>query len=238
MPIFPLGEAIGFPPVDLALREPNGLLAIGGDLAPERLLAAYRHGIFPWFNPDDPILWWSPDPRGVLFLDEFHMSRSLAKRLRQQRFRVTVDTDFSATMRACAAPRPYAHGTWITEAMIAAYSALHALGQAHSVECWNPQGQRVGGIYGVSLGRVFYGESMFSTETDASKVAIAHLVQLLRARGYVLMDCQMETEHLLSLGARSLRRFDFCQLLDRYTVLPPSQPWPVAGSRLTWGELS
>lgn len=238
MPIFPLGEAIGFPPVDLALREPNGLLAIGGDLSPERLLAAYRHGIFPWFNPDDPILWWAPDPRCVLFLDEFHISRSLAKRLRQSRFRVTVDTDFAATMRACAAPRPYAQGTWITEAMIAAYGRLHALGHAHSVECRDAQGQLVGGIYGVALGRVFYGESMFSTETDASKVAIAHLVRLLRARDYALMDCQMETEHLRSLGARSLRRFDFCQLLDRHTVLPPSQPWPAAGSLLTWGELS
>jgi leucyl/phenylalanyl-tRNA---protein transferase len=202
-----------FPPVTRALREPNGLLAAGADLAPERLLAAYRRGIFPWFNPGEPVLWWSPDPRMVLFPDDLKISRSLAKRLRRGDYEIRVDTCFTLVMRACAAPRPKQRGTWISPAMIAAYNHLHEAGIAHSVETWI-DGELVGGLYGLALGRAFFGESMFSRASDASKLAFAHLVRQPRRWDYGLIDCQMETAHLASLGAAPIARSEFIQRLD------------------------
>ncbi|TCJ16381.1 leucyl/phenylalanyl-tRNA--protein transferase [Parasulfuritortus cantonensis] len=210
-----LGLDDPFPDVRRALRDPNGLLAAGADLAPERLLSAYRHGIFPWYGPGEPILWWSPDPRMVLEPAAFKTSRSLAKRLRRPDYEVRVDSDFEAVMRACAAPRPGQRGTWIVEDMVRAYRDLHALGHAHSVETWL-DGELVGGLYGVAVGRMFYGESMFSRVSDASKIALAHLCRQLERWGFGLIDCQMETTHLASLGARPIARSEF---LDRLRVL-------------------
>ncbi len=203
-----------FPPTEAARREPNGLLAAGGDLSPGRLLEAYRQGIFPWFNPGEPILWWSPDPRMVLLPEEFRVSRSLKKRLRRVDYEVRVDTAFEEVMRACAAPRTRQRGTWITADMVAAYVRLHRLGYAHSVETWI-QGELAGGLYGVAIGRAFYGESMFARTSDASKVAMAHLVRQLRRWGFGLIDCQMATAHLASLGAREISRLEFRSRLDR-----------------------
>jgi leucyl/phenylalanyl-tRNA--protein transferase len=220
-----LPSATFFPPVETALRDPNGLLAMGGDLSVERLLDAYRHGIFPWFNPDEPILWWSPDPRMVLVPDEVHITRSLAKRIRNAGFEVRVDTAFADVMRACAAPREDAAGTWISSAMVAAYTRLHQAGYAHSVETWH-QGELVGGLYGVAVGRMFYGESMFSREPDASKVALVRLAQQLQEWGFGLIDCQMETAHLASLGARTMPRTAFTARLAELVNLPPHPgPW-------------
>ncbi|MFZ5485170.1 MAG: leucyl/phenylalanyl-tRNA--protein transferase [Pseudomonadota bacterium] len=210
-----LGPNDPFPDVVRALREPNGLLAAGADLTPGRLLEAYRHGIFPWFGPGEPILWWSPDPRMVLVPGEMKVSRSLAKRLRRGDYEIRVDTAFEAVMRACAEPRPGQRGTWIVPAMIRAYVELHALGHAHSVEAWR-DGALVGGLYGVALGRMFYGESMFSRASDASKAALAHLAAQLRRWQFGLIDCQMATDHLASLGARPVARLEF---LDRVTEL-------------------
>jgi leucyl/phenylalanyl-tRNA--protein transferase len=207
-----------FPRPELALVEPNGLLAAGADLAPERMLMAYRQGVFPWYGPDEPILWWSPDPRMVLFLDEFKLSHSLRKRLRRHDYDVRVDTAFESVMRACAEPRPGQHGSWIVEDMIQAYVRLHGLGYAHSVETWQ-QGELVGGLYGVAIGRIFYGESMFTRVTDASKIAFAHLVAQLRRWGFGLIDCQMETAHLASLGARPIRREEFMSRLEKLVNL-------------------
>jgi leucyl/phenylalanyl-tRNA--protein transferase len=207
-----LRGAAPFPPVERARDDLGGLLAAGGDLSPRRLLEAYSRGIFPWFSEDEPILWWCPDPRMVLYVDEFHVSRSLARRLRRNEYEVRVDTAFEAVMRACAEPRPGQDGTWIQPEMIDAYVRLHELGHAHSVESWR-DGELVGGLYGVWLGRVFFGESMFMRATDASKVALAHLVQQMRQRGALLIDCQMETEHLASLGARPVPRAQFVSLL-------------------------
>jgi leucyl/phenylalanyl-tRNA---protein transferase len=215
-----LDPAGGFPPVAKALRRPNGLLAAGGDLSPDRLLQAYRLGIFPWYAPGEPILWWSPDPRMVLFPGEFKVSRSLAKTLRNKPHEVRVDQDFRAVMEACAAPRPGQDGTWISPEMVEAYGRLHALGYAHSVETWI-DGRLAGGLYGVALGGVFYGESMFSRATDASKVALAHLVQRVAAAGFGLIDCQMHTSHLESLGAREIRRAEFCRLVAELSAQPP-----------------
>ncbi|HYN77206.1 MAG TPA: leucyl/phenylalanyl-tRNA--protein transferase [Lamprocystis sp. (in: g-proteobacteria)] len=208
------GDSGPFPDVRQALRHPNGLLAAGGDLSPQRLVRAYRHGIFPWFSDDDPILWWSPDPRTVLFPDRLRCSRSLRKRLRQRPFGVTLDRDFAAVIQACAAPRDGAHGTWILPEMVAAYSTLHRLGIAHSVEVWDA-GRLVGGLYGVACGQTFFGESMFSRVTDASKVALVHLCRELVDRGFRLIDCQMRTAHLSSLGAVELPRDQFVAWLDR-----------------------
>lgn len=208
-----------FPDLDKALREPNGLLAAGADLTPERLLAAYRRGIFPWFGPGEPILWWSPDPRMVLVPQAFKTSRSLAKRLRRLDYEVRVDTAFEAVMRACAEPRPGQGGTWIVEAMVRAYCRLHALGHAHSVETWLG-GELVGGLYGVALGRMFYGESMFSRASDASKVALAHLARQLARWDFGLIDCQMATAHLASLGARPIARGEFLARLEVLVNLP------------------
>ena len=214
-----------FPPVETALREPNGLLAMGGDLSPERLLDAYRHGIFPWFNPGEPILWWSPDPRMVLVPGEIRVSRSLAKRIRNAGFEVRLDTAFIDVMRACAEPREGAGGTWISPAMIAAYTRLHQAGYAHSVETWH-DGRLVGGLYGVSIGRMFYGESMFSREPDASKVALVRLTRQLQQWEFGLIDCQMETAHLASLGARTMPRATFTVRLAELVNLPHLPgPW-------------
>lgn len=208
-----------FPPLDSALREPNGLLAAGGDLSPQRLIEAYSHGIFPWFNPGEPILWWSPDPRMVLFPGELKVSRSLRKTLKKRDYEVRVDTAFRQVMKACAAPRDGHGGTWITPAMIDAYTELHRQGLAHSVETWM-EGKLVGGLYGISLGRMFYGESMFSLATDASKIAFVHLVRQLERLGFGMIDCQMKTAHLASLGAREIPRAEFSQRLANLVTLP------------------
>ena len=205
----------GFPPVDSALREPNGLLAAGGELSTARLLDAYRRGIYPWYSEGQPALWWSPDPRMVLFVDEFRPSRSLRRRVARREFDVRVDTAFAAIIDACArAPRKGQDGTWITADMIRAYVRMHELGYAHSVEAWR-NGELVGGLYGLALGDVFFGESMFAHVTDASKVCLATLVGLLREQGMALIDCQQETEHLASLGARPIARKEFVRLLSR-----------------------
>jgi leucyl/phenylalanyl-tRNA--protein transferase len=204
-----------FPPVEDALTEPDGLLCAGGDLSPARLLAAYRRGIFPWYSEGQPILWWSPDPRLVLFPDELKISRSLAKTLRNRGFRVSFDRCFAAVAAHCAASGDRAaEGTWISPAMHAAYVELHRLGYAHSVEVWDAE-RLVGGLYGLKLGRVFFGESMFSTERDASKVALCHLVQALRTHEVGLIDCQVPTAHLVSLGARLMPRAAFVAHLQR-----------------------
>lgn len=198
-----------FPPTCEALEEPNGLLAVGGDLAPERLLDAYRRGIFPWYEEPQPVLWWTPDPRAVLFPDELHISRSLRKTLRSNRFRLAVDRRFVEVMHGCATLRGDGLGTWIDQAMIRAYSTLHELGRAHSIEVLDESGSLVGGLYGVALGRVFFGESMFSRRSDASKVALVALVSILRRGQFHMIDCQVENDHLNSLGARAIGRLDF-----------------------------
>lgn len=217
-------EDLTFPALNRAMREPNGLLAAGGDLSTERLIAAYRHGCFPWYEQGQPILWWSPDPRMVLPPDELKVSRSLRKVMRQGRFGVTLDTAFAAVVKACAAPRAYAQGTWITPAIEAAYVALHERGIAHSVEAWQ-DGELVGGLYGIAMGRLFFGESMFSRATDASKVAFATLVEYLKSTGFVLIDCQMHTQHLESLGAREISREQFAHYLERYLDEPHTAEW-------------
>ncbi len=208
-----------FPSVALAQTEPNGLLAVGGDLHPERLINAYAHGIFPWFNPGDPILWWSPDPRTLLLPETLRISRSLRKTLRRRRLGVTMDRDFEAVIRACSQTRSDGAGTWLVPEMIAAYGALHRHGLAHSVEVW-ADGELVGGLYGVGLGRVFYGESMFSRVSDASKVALVHLCQQLRAWGFAVIDCQVISEHLLRMGAQQVPRQTFTALLERWCPVP------------------
>lgn len=220
-----LQSATFFPPVETALRDPNGLLAMGGDLSVERLLDAYRHGIFPWFNPGEPILWWSPDPRMVLVPGEVRVTRSLAKRIRNSGFEVRLDTAFVEVMRACAEPREDAGGTWISPAMVAAYTRLFEAGYAHSVETWH-DGQLVGGLYGVAIGRMFYGESMFSRAPDASKVALVWLARQLQRWEFGLIDCQMETAHLASLGAKTLPRAAFTAQLAELVNLPHRPgPW-------------
>jgi leucyl/phenylalanyl-tRNA--protein transferase len=214
-----------FPPVDRAMREPNGLLAAGGDLSPRRLLEAYVNGIFPWFGDDDPLLWWSPDPRMVLFLDELHVSRSLRRVMRAGRFDVRFDTAFRQVMLACGAPRADQDGTWITAEMVRAYTRLAELGYAHSIETWAGD-ELVGGLYGVAIGRMFYGESMFTRRSDASKVAFAAMVRQLSRWGFRLVDCQMPTGHLASLGAREIPRAEFLrhvQALVREPAIPA--PW-------------
>jgi leucyl/phenylalanyl-tRNA--protein transferase len=213
----PNDRSYAFPPVEFALREPDGLLAVGGDLAPERILNAYRHGIFPWFSPGQPILWWSPDPRAVLFPEKLKVSRSLRKTIDRNTYRVTFDTAFARVIRACAeTPRRGQAGTWISDEMQQAYIRLHEMGYAHSAESWLGD-ELVGGLYGMRLGRIFFGESMFSHRTDASKVPFVQLVRKLQHEGVVLIDCQVTTEHLLSLGAEEIPRKRFIELLDRYT---------------------
>jgi leucyl/phenylalanyl-tRNA--protein transferase len=210
-----------FPPLERALDEPSGLLAAGGDLSPARLLAAYRRGIFPWYSPGQPVLWWSPDPRAVLFPSEFHLTRSLAKTLRNRGFETAIDRDFPAVIAACAAPRAQSVGTWITEEMKAAYVELHRAGFAHSFETYCG-GALVGGLYGVRLGGVFFGESMFSRERDASKTALAHLVELCLGEGIALIDCQLPSRHLQSLGSRQIPRAHFQALLREHVSLDPA----------------
>jgi leucyl/phenylalanyl-tRNA---protein transferase len=210
-----------FPPLRSALREPNGLLAAGGDLSPRRLLEGYRLGIFPWFSEGDPILWWSPDPRMVLFPAELKISRSLGKTLRNRRHEIRFDSDFAEVIANCAAPRKGEPGTWIGEEMTAAYRELHRLGYAHSVETWI-DGALAGGLYGVALGRVFFGESMFSRARDASKIALAALVAHLRSEGFGVIDCQMHTRHLETLGAREIPRSRFSRLLEELVHYPSS----------------
>ena len=205
-----------FPPVEQALEEPDGLLAAGGDLSPERLLAAYHRGIFPWYSRGQPILWWSPDPRAVLIPTELKVSRSLAKTVRNGGFDVRFDTAFADVMKSCGDRKLRPEGTWISREMRAAYERLHELGHAHSVEAWK-EGQLVGGLYGVALGRVFYGESMFSRERDASKVALKHLCDRLVEHRFAVIDCQMATAHLQSLGAKLIPRSEFTQLVGRHS---------------------
>ena len=217
-------DELSFPPLETAMREPNGLLAAGGDLLPERLLAAYRHGCFPWYQEGQPLLWWSPDPRTVLYPEELHVSRSLAKKLRQGVFDVTFDRAFRDVIEGCAAPRDYADGTWITTPMQNAYIKLHQIGVAHSVEVWQ-DGQLVGGLYGLAMGRLFFGESMFSRTTDASKVGFVTLVERLRDWDFKLIDCQMPTQHLASFGARTIPRRIFAEALAKYLDEPGPARW-------------
>lgn len=220
-----------FPDPALALREPDGLLAVGGDLSPARLLHAYRHGIFPWYDAELPILWWSPDPRAVFWPDRLHVSRSLRRRLNRGGFEIRFDTAFDRVLQECAAPRPGQAGTWINADMQAAYGWLHRLGHAHSAEMWQA-GKLVGGIYGVAIGRVFFGESMFSGVTDASKIALASLARCLHAWGYALIDCQVHSEHLASLGSERIPRPQFLKLLAKYCGEPVSpEAWRTAARR-------
>jgi leucyl/phenylalanyl-tRNA---protein transferase len=216
-----LEKGAPFPPLRSALKEPNGLLAAGGELSPDRLLAGYRQGIFPWFSEGDPILWWSPDPRMVLFPSELKVSRSFGKTLRNLRYEVRFDSAFGRVVDGCAAPRRGEPGTWIGEGMIEAYLELHRLGYAHSVETWIG-GELAGGLYGVALGRVFFGESMFSRARDASKIALAALVAHLRSAEFGLIDCQMHTRHLETLGAREIPRARFSRLLEELIHYPRS----------------
>ena len=210
-----------FPPVSKALKSPNGLLCAGGDLSPERIVDAYSHGIFPWFSDGDPILWWSPDPRMVLFPDELKVSRSLKKAVARETYETRYDTAFRDVMEACAEPRAGQGGTWILPEMVDAYTRLHERGFAHSVESWH-EGELVGGLYGVALGQVFFGESMFTRAPDASKVALVKLVELLKARDFRAIDCQQATRHLASLGAREIPRKAFAQLVRESIQYPPS----------------
>lgn len=202
------------PPSTVALTQPNGLLAVGGALTIDWLLHAYRRGIFPWFSPGQPVLWWSPNPRAVLRPAEFRRSRSLAKSIRNRGYETRIDTDFAAVIDACAAPRRHDPGTWIVPEIRAAYLQLHQRGLAHSIETWRGD-ELVGGLYGVAMGRVFFGESMFSRATDASKVALSRLVDECLARGVELIDCQMATSHLQSLGSQSIPRAEFEGALER-----------------------
>ena len=227
-----------FPPTQAALESPNGLLAAGGELSPIWLVAAYRQGIFPWFSDGDPILWWSPDPRMILLPEQFKQRRSLTKRLRHGGFQVTLDQHFEQVIQACAAPRGDEAGTWITDEMRDAYSLLHTLGIAHSIEV-HQHGHLVGGLYGIAMGPLFFGESMFSRTPDASKVALAHLARAMRENGGKLIDCQMHTPHLASLGAITVAREAFINYLENWlpdkaftftsspvkTPTVPASPW-------------
>ena len=213
-----LDDDYAFPSAELA--EPDGLLAIGGDLSPLRLLMAYANGIFPWYNEGEPILWWSPNPRLMIRPGEMKVSKSLRHTLRSGKFEVRIDTDFRSVMQHCAAtPREGQNGTWITNDILEAYCKLHELGVAHSFETWQ-DGELVGGLYGVALGKAFYGESMFHTVSDASKVAFWHLHQFLQAHGFKIIDCQQETPHLKSLGAYAIPRHDFLKELEELIAEP------------------
>ena len=236
MPVFELSDRIAFPPVHLA--GPEGLLAVGGDLSTKRLLRAYREGIFPWFSDDDPILWWSPDPRLVLFPDEFKVSKSLNKVLRKGGFKVTTDRAFDRVIDACARlQQPGQAGTWIGNDMIRAYNRLHDLGYAHSVETWH-DGELSGGLYGVSLGNCFFGESMFTLVDNASKIALYTLVSDFKCLAHGLIDCQVKTTHLISLGAREIHRKEFMDLLDRAMKAKTRKgKWTIqANGRINKGE--
>jgi len=211
MPVFSLDQSLAFPPPQLA--RDDGLLAVGGDLTPERLLLAYRLGIFPWYGPGEPILWWAPDPRLVLFPAELKISRRLARTIRQNRFRIEFDRDFGQVIHQCGETRRHSGGTWLDQPLIEAFLHLHQLGYAHSIECYLDN-RLVGGLYGLALDRIFFGESMFSLVRDSSKVALAALVATLKSRDFALIDCQVRTEHLLRLGAREISGDQFFQLLQ------------------------
>jgi leucyl/phenylalanyl-tRNA--protein transferase len=230
-----LGNADNFPPPELALREPNGLLCAGGDLTPQRIVRAYVNGIFPWYSPGEPVLWWSPDPRMVLFPAEFRIAHSLRKTLRKGRYQVCLDTCFKEVIESCAqTSRPRQAGTWITPEIQAAYLRLHRLGYAHSVETWI-DGKLAGGLYGIAIGKMFYGESMFTRVSDASKIAVAHLARFLGEQGFGMIDCQMNTSHLASLGAREIPREDFIRGLQHLTAVPPlCGRWPADAAARGW----
>jgi leucyl/phenylalanyl-tRNA--protein transferase len=222
-------NTLSFPPPNTALTDPNGLLAAGGDLSVERLLLAYRQGIFPWYEEDQPILWWSPSPRAVLFPEDFKLSKSLKKTLRRGTFTVSCDTAFDQVIQHCAdTPRHDQNGTWINDDMIDAYDQLHKLGHAHSIETWQDN-QLVGGLYGIAIGRVFFGESMFSLKTDASKVAFVHLTAQLKEWQFPMIDCQVSNPHLISLGAKEISRNDFEKHLkenvDQQTAIDWRKDW-------------
>ena len=213
MPVFTLSKRLSFPPPHLAIKE--GLLAVGGDLSVDRLLLAYRSGIFPWYAKGEPILWWSPDPRLVLYPDELNVSRSLRKVIKRKLFHITFDQNFDAVISGCAeAKRSYGDGTWITDEMKSAYIDLHKAGYAHSVEAWQ-DGRLVGGLYGVAIGRVFFGESMFSRVSNASKVAFVTFVENLRRLKFILIDCQVRTDHLMRFGAREIPRKVFLEQVEK-----------------------
>jgi leucyl/phenylalanyl-tRNA--protein transferase len=221
MPVYQLVDDLIFPPPDHA--ESGGILAVGGDLSPRRILLAYSMGIFPWYSNGEPILWWSPDPRCILKLSEFQINRSLAKELRRRRFHITFDQAFPDVIRACAETPRKESGTWLTQDMLKAYNLLHTLGYGHSVEAWY-EGCLVGGLYGVGLGGCFFGESMFHRMSNASKVAFATLVQRLNLLGYSLIDCQQPSQHVLSLGAKEIPRADFLRLLEQAGIHPSTLP--------------
>jgi len=213
MPVFQLTKKLIFPPAELA--EKNGLLAIGGDLSPERLLLAYRSGIFPWYSEGDPILWWSPSPRLVIFPAEFKIPKRLSRLVRQGKYTVTMNHVFRQVITACATTdKRQGKGTWITNDMIEAYCMLHEMGYAHSVECWLDD-ELAGGLYGISLGGIFFGESMFSQQTNSSKIGLVHLIKKLQKSNFDLIDCQMKTEHLIQFGAREIPGNDFRKMLNK-----------------------
>ena len=217
-----------FPDVSQALTEPDGLLAVGGDLSASRLLEAYRRGIFPWYEEDQPILWWSPNPRCVLYPNQLHLSKSLKKTIRKTLYEVTFDKDFTSVIHGCAELRKEQDGTWITPEMVNAFENLHELGIAHSVEVWHKENgltELVGGLYGIAMGRVFFGESMFSRRTDASKVALVYLSEKLLKQGFNLIDCQVYSEHLASLGATTIDRQHFSQHLNDSIDDPRFSQW-------------
>lgn len=213
-------DNIGFPPLESALADPNGLLAVGGALSPAWLLTAYSHGIFPWYEEGQPILWWAPDPRLVIYPEHFHASKSLKKLVKKNPYVLTMDRDFPAVMTACAAPRENSQGTWITPDMLAAYKTLHGQGHAHSVEVWDGD-KLVGGLYGIAIGQVFFGESMFSRRDNTSKLAMYYLVRQLQAWNYALIDCQVDSPHLRRLGATEIPRHEFARKIHQYTALAP-----------------
>ncbi|MDI6728533.1 MAG: leucyl/phenylalanyl-tRNA--protein transferase [Thermodesulfovibrionales bacterium] len=221
MPVFQLSEKLIFPPIEFS--EPDGLLAVGGDLSEERLLLAYSMGIFPWYSEDSPILWWSPDPRLVMIPEELKISRSLRQVINKNTFKITMDNAFEDVIKSCAGVHKKRHnGTWITEKMIDAYINLHNSGFAHSVESWH-EGELAGGLYGVSLGGAFFGESMFSKKSNASKVAFVHLIQQSIKWGFGLIDCQVTTGHLISLGAKEITRSEFMKMLKQALKMPTLQ---------------
>jgi leucyl/phenylalanyl-tRNA--protein transferase len=231
MPVFTLSKRLSFPPAHLAIKE--GLLAVGGDLSPERLLLAYQNGIFPWYAKGEPILWWSPHPRLVLYPRELKISKSLRKILKKNRFAISVDTAFETVIQACAqAKRSYGEGTWITDEMKAAYCELHRRGHAHSVEAWQDE-MLVGGLYGVSIGRAFFGESMFSRVSNASKVAFVFLVEHLKRLKFDLIDCQVKTDHLIRFGAREIPRHVFLEQLNKAIHRPVHGDWCGSARRLS-----
>jgi leucyl/phenylalanyl-tRNA--protein transferase len=224
----PLDPNSVFPPVEKALNEPDGLLAAGGDLNPGRVLRAYREGIFPWYEEGQPILWWSPNPRAVLYPNHLKISRSLRKTLRNHTWTISFDRAFRETIKACAAPRKGIRGTWITPSMLRAYCLLHAQGYAHSVEVWDETGALIGGLYGVAIGRVYFGESMFSRKPDTSKVALTYLARHLQAWGYPLIDCQLSSPHITSLGGEALPRKQYLKHLKKWCAVPgQASPWHV-----------